>query len=153
MKHNWRILLKKMYEKGRENRFYQMRETDVDDSHPLMEEIPELTAEEFNSAVNFLLRNDLIDGNEEGVFALTTKGFEVARDIEQSRLQNQTNTQIAWFTLIIALVEIVSITRLITVDQGRSANIALGVIAITLTGLAVASIFKPDLMHKVSGIG
>lgn len=108
-----------------------------------------ITVGELQGAVRFLDRNDLIEAKGEGGYRLTQKGFDVARELEQNDLQSMTNTRMAWFTFLIAIVEIASLSTLIASETELSSKVALGLMAVALTFLAVVSLFRPKLMQKV----
>jgi len=147
MDQNWKAVLRALYEEDLERSYYQLRDQDIDGTHPLFEKIGSLSLREFQGAVRFLDRNDLIENAGEGTYQLTRKGFEVARDSEFRDTQNHTNTRIAWFTFIIAIVEIVNISTTISAS-GQASGGVLAVVAILLTFLAVASLFKPDTLQN-----
>lgn len=148
MDQNWKVVLRTLYELDLERKYYRLRDQDIDTTHPLLERIGSLSVAEFQGAVRFLDRNGLIENSGEGVYQLTQKGFEVARDSEFREAQNDTNTRIALFTFIIAMVEIVNISTTIS-EAGPSSGRILGIVAIMLTLLTVASLFRPGPFQKL----
>lgn len=151
MDQGWRMVLRRLYEEDLERRYFRFRDVDIDRTHPLFEEIGSLSVSEFQGAVRFLDRNGLIEDIGEGNYRLTRKGFEVARDSEFRETQSMTNTRIASFTFIIAMVEVISmITTISTTDQLTSA-IALSLLLLLLTALTLTTFFKPSLIQKLGG--
>lgn len=108
---------------------------------PLYDQIDGISTGDFSSAIQLMERADLVEQSkakgfdtEFKVLKLTKRGFEVAHERELAEKQQESNENIAFFTLILAFTAILqTITAALQLNQlGTRIGILLIVLAITL---------------------
>lgn len=102
MAQNWKSVLLKLYQEEQSSAFYDLRDSAIDSTHPLVQDM-NLSWGEVQDAKHFLEWNELISKTETDHYEITKKGFNVAREHRIAQSEASLNFGLVGLTSILAL--------------------------------------------------